>query len=97
MSKTVIVRHETHLDAAEANTQLVEKVFAELGKVDPGGLRYSAYRLADGVTFVHVAHLDGPVNPLAKLPAFAEFQRELPQRCVESPTASEAILVGSYE
>ncbi|MSV72590.1 MAG: hypothetical protein F2881_04680 [Actinobacteria bacterium] len=42
------------------------------------------------------AHLDGPENPLAELPAFAEFQRDLPQRCVEQPAAGEATIVGSY-
>ncbi|MCX6460638.1 MAG: hypothetical protein NTZ03_10055 [Actinobacteria bacterium] len=96
MSKTLIVRYQTHPDAAEANAELIREVFAGLGEVDAGGLRYSVFRLADGVTFVHVAHLDGPENPLAQLPAFAEFQRDLPQRCVEQPAASEAAVVGSY-
>jgi len=96
VSKTLIIRYQTHPDTAEENTRLVEGVFAGLAEVDPGGLRYSAYRLADGVTFLHVAHLDGPENPLAQLPAFAEFQRDLPQRCVEQPSAGEATIVGSY-
>jgi hypothetical protein len=29
-------------------------------------------------------------------PAFAEFQRDLAQRCVEQPAPSEATTVGSY-
>ena len=50
----------------------------------------------DGVTFVHVSHQGGPENPLQMLPAFAEFQRELQERCAEPPAPSEATVVGSY-
>jgi hypothetical protein len=59
-------------------------------------LTYTTYRFADGVAFVHVAHLFGIENPLATLPAFAEFQRELAQRCVEPPAPSEVTVAGSY-
>ena len=96
MIKTVIVRYRTHPEAAEENARLVEGVFASLAEVDPGGFTYTTYRLADGVTFVHVAHHLGTENPLVTLPAFAEFQRELPQRCAEPPAPSEATVVGSY-
>jgi len=96
MSKTVIVRYRTHPEAAEENARLVEGVFASLAEVDPGEFKYTTYRLADGVTFVHVAHHFGTENPLVTLPAFAEFQRELARRCVEPPAPSEATVVGSY-
>ena len=59
--------------------------------------RYATYRLDDGVTFVHVARLADSENPLAALPAFAEFQRELLERCVEQPAPSAATVVGSYK
>ena len=96
MSRTVVVRYRTRPDAAEENARLVEGVFASLAEVDPGDFRYATYRHADGVTFVHVAQLAGTENPLAPRPAFAEFQRELAQRCVEPPAPSEATVVGSY-
>jgi hypothetical protein len=96
MSRTVVVRYQTRPEAAEENAHLVEKVFAALAEVDPGDFRYTTYRLADGVTFVHIARSAGPGNPLTTLPAFAEFQRELAQRCVEQPVVSEATVVGSY-
>jgi hypothetical protein len=96
MSRNVIVRYQTRPEAADENARLVEGVFASLAEVDPGDFRYTTYRLADGVTFVHVAHLDGTANPLSTLPAFAEFQRDLSQRCVEQPAPSEATVVGSY-
>jgi hypothetical protein len=96
MSKTIVVRYRTRPDAAEENARLVEAVFASLSELAPADLRYATYRLADGVTFVHVAQLAGTGNPLATLPAFSEFQRELAQRCTEQPAPSEATVVGSY-
>jgi len=96
MSKTVVVRYRTRPDAADENASLVQAVFASLAEIGPGDFRYTTYRLADGVTFVHVARFAGTDNPLATLPAFAEFQRELAQRCVEQPAPSEATIVGSY-
>ena len=96
MSENVVVRYRTRPDAADENARLVEEVFSALAEADPGDFRYTTFRLADGVTFVHVAQLAGPENPLRSLPAFAEFQRELPQRCVEQPAPSAATVVGSY-
>jgi hypothetical protein len=96
MSRTVIVRYQTRPETAKENARLVEEVYAALAERQPDGLRYATYQLADGVTFVHVATLDAAENPLSTLPAFAEFQRELAQRCAEQPMPSEATLVGSY-
>jgi acyl dehydratase len=96
MSKTVVVRYRTRPEAADENARLVEGVYAELADVAPADFHYTTYRLADDVTFVHVAVVDGPVNPLTSLPAFAEFQRELGQRCAEGPVPSDATVVGSY-
>ncbi|HEX8036252.1 MAG TPA: hypothetical protein VF510_20510 [Ktedonobacterales bacterium] len=96
MSKITIVRYTTRPEAADENQLLVEQVYAELTGEDLGGLRYATFRLADGVTFVHVAVAEGEVNPLAQTAAFAEFQRGIGERCVEPPVVSEATLVGSY-
>ena len=96
MSKNTIVRYRTHPEAADENARLVEDVYAALAESDPGGFRYTTYRLADGVTFVHVARQDGDDNPLQSLPAFAEFQRNLGERCAEPPAPTGATVVGSY-
>jgi hypothetical protein len=95
MTKTVVVRYRVRPDAADENARLVEEVYAALAELEPPAFRYVTYRLGDGVSFVHVAHHD-EVNPLASLPAFAEFQRDLLQRCVEPPAPSESTVVGSY-
>jgi len=96
VSKTVVVRYTTRPDAADENQRLVERVFAQLAAEEPDGLRYASFRLADGVTFVHVAVVEGEHNPLGQLAAFADFQRDIKDRCVEPPVASEATLIGSY-
>lgn len=95
-NRTLIIRYQTRPEAAEENSRLVEAVFSSLAKLKPTDFSYTTYRLADGETFVHIARLDGTDNPLATLPAFAEFQRDLAQRCVEQPAPSEATVVGSY-
>ncbi|MFI5101530.1 MAG: hypothetical protein ACHQE5_13615 [Actinomycetes bacterium] len=96
MTRTVIVRYRTRPEAADENARLVQAVFGSLAELAPTGFRYTTYRLGDGTTFVHVADFAGPDNPLADLPEFAEFQRELAQRCVEQPDPTEASVVGSY-
>ncbi len=95
MDSTVIVRYQTRPESADENARLVEAVYAALADLAPAGFRYTTYRLADGVTFVHVAH-HGGTNPLPGLPAFAEFQRDLASRCVQGPEPSQATVVGSY-
>jgi hypothetical protein len=95
MSNSVI-RYRTSPEAADENARLVAAVYAALAAADPGGFRYITFRLADGVTFVHVARQDGPDNPLRDLPEFAEFQKDLAARCVEPPQPSAATVVGSY-
>ncbi len=96
MSKHLIIRYRTRPESAEENSRLVRAVFASLAELEPNDFAYTTYRLADGVSFVHVARLDDAENPLVTLPAFAEFQRDLAERCVEQPTPSAATVVGSY-
>jgi hypothetical protein len=95
---TVIVRYKTKRERADENQALIEKVFGELDRNRPSGLRYSAFRLADAVSFVHVASIetDDGANPLGAMPAFSEFLREIEDRCEEAPLASGATVVGSY-
>jgi hypothetical protein len=94
-----VVRYTTKPERADENQALIEKVFIELDADRPAGLRYASYRLADGVSFVHVAAVDTDdgTNPLTRTTAFAEFVRDIADRCEEAPVASDAALVGSYQ
>ena len=91
-----MIRYRTRPEAAEENVRLVKAVYAALAEAKPTDFEYATYRLDDGATFVHVARLPDTANPLAAIPAFAEFQRELAARCVEQPEPRAAIVVGSY-
>jgi hypothetical protein len=95
MTVTKVIRYRTKPEQADENERLVRNVFAELAKDGPEGLRYVTFRLSDGVSFVHVATVDGE-NPLASSEAFGLFQSGIADRCEEGPTAADATVVGSY-
>jgi hypothetical protein len=96
MPVTKVVRYRTNPQDADENERLIREVFAELAADPPDGLRYASFRLDDGVSFVHVAVLEGDHNPLADSAAFAKFQAGIGDRCAEGPAASDATVVGSY-
>jgi hypothetical protein len=96
MPKAVVVQYQTRPDAAERNQQLIERVFEELRGIQPGGLRYMAFRLEDGVGFVHVAIFDGDEDPLAESAAFRRFQEGTAERLVGPPEIRSMTIVGSY-
>ncbi|MDQ1604974.1 MAG: hypothetical protein QOE01_2819 [Actinomycetota bacterium] len=97
MSIAKVVRYRTTgPEAAEQNQRLVENVFAELEESKPEGIRYAVFRLEDGITFLHVALVDGEPNPLQSVAAFGEFQREIADRVAEGPVATDATVVASY-
>ena len=95
--KTIMVRYKTSEATGDANATLVRAVFEELRTRAPGGIRYASYRLADGVTFVHVATVASrDDNPLTALSSFKAFQAQLKDRCVETPVVTEVSIVGAY-
>jgi hypothetical protein len=96
--KRIQVRYRTHPDRAAENETLVKAVFQELKARAPKGIRYAALKLADGATFVHTVEIDTPdgSNPLSEIGAFKAFQKDLTERCVEQPQASDVTLVGDY-
>jgi len=96
MTVTKVIRYRTRSESADENERLIKDVFAELATQNPESLRYAAFRLDDGVSFLHVAVIDGEENPLTSSPAFAEFQRGVKDRCVEGPLASGATPIGNH-
>jgi hypothetical protein len=95
VTRAVVVRYRTRPDAADDNERLIQAVFEDLAQAQPGGLRYSAYRV-DETTFVHTAAFDSDVNPLEDLPAFRAFTAGLPGRCEQPPAPAAGHLAGSY-
>jgi hypothetical protein len=96
MKRTVMVRYKTSQDHAATNEKLVHAVFDELRAKKPVGVNYATYKLSDGVTFVHVAMLDGADGALTDMPAFKAFQKDLKERCVELPVVTEMTIVDSF-
>ena len=96
--KRVMVRYKVKPDKAGENEAFIKKVFEELEATGPDGLRYASFKLADGVSFVHIASIetaDGS-NPLQATAAFKTFQENIKDRCDEPPAAVELDAIGSY-
>jgi hypothetical protein len=96
MTRIRVVRYTTTPQARDENAQLVAEVYSALAETQPDGLRYATLLLADEDTFVHIAAQDGTDNPLPRLHAFQEFQRDLASRVLAAPDAWSATLIGSY-
>jgi hypothetical protein len=96
MQNVKLIRYRTHPEHAEENQRLIRAVFAELAEQRPRGVHYTAFRLEDGVSFVHLVALDGAENPLLTMAAFKEFQAGIGDRVAEGPLPADAHTVGSY-
>jgi hypothetical protein len=96
--RQVMVRYTVKPDRVEENEALVRAVYDELHRTAPAGLRYATFRLADGVSFVHLSatDTDDGRNPLLDVEAFARFQEAIGERCEEPPVVTEAHEIGSY-
>jgi hypothetical protein len=96
MTVVRVIRYKTHPEKADENERLIREVFAELAKQKPEGLQYATFRLDDGISFLHVAMIDGEKNPLTASAAFGEFQSGIQDRCADGPVPADATLIGSY-
>ncbi len=96
MSSATVVRYTTRPDAADENERLIQEVFAQLAEERPEGLRYVSVRLNDGVSFVHVAIVEGDDNPLTALSAFREFASASATRSVDGPHPVTGTVIGDY-
>jgi hypothetical protein len=96
--KQVMVRYKVKPDRVAENEQLVRAVYDELHRTEPAGLRYATFRLADGVSFLHLSttETEDGRNPLTEVEAFARFQEAIRERCDEPPVVTELHAIGSY-
>jgi hypothetical protein len=96
--KRIMVRYKVKADRAAENERYIRTVFEQLQRDRPPGLSYATFKLADGVSFVHIAShgaADGR-DPLLELPAFKAFTAEVRDRCEDPPVVAELMEVGSY-
>jgi hypothetical protein len=91
-----MVRYRVKADQVAANEALVRAVYEELRQAQPSGFRYATFKLDDGVSFVHIALVEGGGNPLAQIEAFNEFQKGIEDRCDQPPVVAQLDEVGSF-
>jgi hypothetical protein len=91
-----MVRYKVKPDQVARNEELVRAVYEELHHSRPDGIRYATFRLEDGVTFVHVAQIEVPENPLDELETFQEFGRDIRARCDEPPVVTDLHEIGAF-
>ena len=93
-----MVRYTVKPGRAAENQRLIERVMEALATEAPAGLHYAAFRLEDGVSFVHVvSHESEDVGDvLRELPAFREFRAGLDDRCEAKPVRTPMHQIGSY-
>ena len=96
--KHVLVQYKVKEDKSEENINFIKKVFDELKVNSPSGLRYASFHQPDGLSFVHIASIESAdgKNPLSETKAFAEFQKDIKDRCEIPPHAIELHEIGSY-
>ncbi len=93
-----MVSYKLKPDRVAENERLVTAVFEVLKREQPPGLRYATFRLADGVSFMHIVsheEADG-ANALTALPAFKAFAEGVKERCEAPPVRVELTEIGSY-
>jgi hypothetical protein len=96
--RQLMVRYTVKDGQGAENAEYVERVFAQLAREAPPGVRYAAFRLDDGVSFVHlVSHerTEGG-DALRALPAFQTFLAGLAERCATPPVTTPLHGIGSY-
>jgi len=96
--KRTMVRYKVKAERAAENERYIAQVFEQLKRERPAGIRYAAFKLEDGVSFVHIVSYDGTDthNPLTELSAFKTFAAGVKDRCEELPLIMELHEVGSY-
>lgn len=96
--KTIRIQYTVQPGFAETNKQNIAKVMEELRALDHPGVRYSAYTLDDGKTFMHVVALkdEEAEKVIPNLESFKQFQTALRGSQPEAPPKFDDLaLVGS--
>ncbi|HEY2255149.1 MAG TPA: hypothetical protein VGI11_05880 [Variovorax sp.] len=93
-----MVRYKVKADRVEENERYIRQVYEELQKLAPPGLRYATFRLADGLSFMHIVTHDSEEHrqALLTLPAFKAFAAGVGERCEEPAVTVELTEIGSY-
>ena len=96
--KAVKVQYTVKDEYVETNKKNIQKVMADLMEINNPGIRYSAFILNDGKTFVHIGqyHEEQSMSVVNNLEAFKSFRQQLKESQPEiPPKADDLNLVAS--
>ena len=96
--KRLMVRYRVKADRVGENEAYIARVFEQLDRERPTGIRYASFKCEDGVSFVHIVSVEraDDCNPLTELSAFRAFTAKIRERCEELPVTTELKEIGSY-
>ena len=96
--KRFMVRYTVKADRAGENEAYIARVFEQLDRERPTGIRYASFKCEDGVSFVHIVSVEraDDRNPLTELSAFRDFTARIRERSEDLPVATELREIGSY-
>ncbi len=98
MNTQKIIRYKLKSDRVAENEERIKAVFRQIHDKKPAGVRYAVYKLADGVSFVHMITYDPEAahQPVTNRSAFQEVPAQARDRFEELALASDAEDIGSY-
>lgn len=96
--KRTMIQYRVKPELVAENQAAIRRVYEQLQREAPAGLRYATFVLEDGVTFVHVVSVetaDGE-NPILELAAFKAFTEGVRTRWEKPAVSRQLSEVGSY-
>lgn len=98
--KAIRVQYTVREDFADTNASNIRAVMDELRALGADGIQYSAFRVGDGNTFVHLVVMedDSKSDIIPGLAAFGRFRTALRDGAVTPPSNEDWAVVGtSYD
>jgi quinol monooxygenase YgiN len=99
--KAVKVQYTVKAEYADTNKRNIRKVMADLQEIDNPGIKYSAFLLDDGKTFVHIGIYSdqAALEVVNNLPSFQFFRDQLKASGPEAPPQGDDLNLvdSSYE
>jgi hypothetical protein len=85
-----VIRYQVKPEYVTENERLITDVFRELNATRPSATRYLVLALGDG-TFIHIAE-----GEMTTLESHRKFRSGIDARCLETPHAVDAKVVGEW-
>lgn len=94
--KIIMVRYKVKPEHVSENEDALKEVFTNIENEKPVGIHYASFKLADGVSFVALVHLEEGATPLTEYPYFQKFQSNLMGIVDGQPEQEILDAIGTY-